>query len=302
MGQWIQIHPPVIVGRLARRLGVIFAAGGRISAVLGLLLVLIPAVGITSWLAGVPRTGLLISDWGEFHGNGPLRPLPMHFSSFLFQMLVVWLTLGGARLISRASALREGLESGNYLTVTKILDSFPPCEGSRWAKCSDLAATEATSSGVAAILAGGCREVYAPLFWSALAGAPGAVAYRLVQILAVTWDPAREGWAAARLAMFVEWLPVRLTALIYVLNSSRLRRSWRYWHHPPLPIPLAAGVSALGLRLRMPTTEDGPGLVVGEGQPPIPQDVLRAADLVQWGAWLWVAVVVWLGMMRVLVS
>jgi|GEM_PF-6453121 len=302
MGQWIQIHPSDTVERWMRRLETILTVKGRILSVLVLILVAVPVLGVMGWMVGVPKTGLLLSGWGEIHGNGPLRPLPMHFGSFLFQMLVVWLALGGARLTSRAMALRDSLESGNYSQVARILDTFPLCKGIP-PRCPDRLGAEVTSNGIAVILAGGCREVYAPLLWSALAGAPGAVAYRLVQAMTNSWDPAGMGWATTRLLALMEWLPIRLTALTYVLITSRARRNWHHWRRSSLPISLAAGVNALGLRLVMSSAQGNPDLVIGEGgEPPIPQDVLRAADLVQWGAWLWVVVVAWMGGMQVLVS
>jgi adenosylcobinamide-phosphate synthase len=104
---------------------------------------------------------------------------------------------------------------------------------------------------------------------------------------------ARFGWASARLDDVLNWAPARLTAVLAAgcapLAGGRPRPAWRAarrdgGHHPSPNAgrPEAAFAGALGLRLGGTSRYGGvaehrPEL--GDGRPPEPADIARAARL-----------------------
>jgi len=107
--------------------------------------------------------------------------------------------------------------------------------------------------------------IVAPLFYLAILGVPGMVAYKAVN----TMDSMvgykndrylRFGWAAARLDDIANYIPARITAGLIVLMAALVRLRWRaairvVWrdaHLQPSPnagYPEAALAGALGVRL-----------------------------------------------------
>lgn len=111
--------------------------------------------------------------------------------------------------------------------------------------------------------------IVAPVFWLAVAGLPGAAAYKAVNtadsmIGHKTERHAAFGWAAARLDDLVNLPASRLTALFLVLAAAlsrgadaraaiaAVRRDARHHRSPNAGWPEAAMAGALGLRLAGP--------------------------------------------------
>jgi len=107
--------------------------------------------------------------------------------------------------------------------------------------------------------------ILSPLFYFVLGGVPLAVAYKAVNTLdsMIGHRSARYirfGWAAATLDTWANWLPARLSAVVFAvaawLCGKQLQQSWRCaWRDGgggPVPnagIPEAALAGALGVRL-----------------------------------------------------
>ncbi|MDQ6798413.1 MAG: adenosylcobinamide-phosphate synthase CbiB [Actinomycetota bacterium] len=137
--------------------------------------------------------------------------------------------------------------------------------------------------------------VVAPVFWAALAGAPGALGYRAVNTLDAMVGHrspryGRFGWASARLDDVAGWVPARLTAVLVVAVRPRSCRAvWRAVRHdaPRHPSPNggvaeAAFAAALGLRLGGASSYEGRAELrpsLGDGRPPEPGDIARAVHL-----------------------
>ena len=90
-------------------------------------------------------------------------------------------------------------------------------------------------SGIAAAVIESVAEncvdaVIAPAFWGAVAGAPGAAAYRAINTMDAMVGRRNErysnfGWAAARLDDAADYIPARIfAALVAVLNQERARQ------------------------------------------------------------------------------
>jgi adenosylcobinamide-phosphate synthase len=160
---------------------------------------------------------------------------------------------------------------------------------------------EVARAAVESALENGNDAVFGALAWFALAGAPGAIAYRLVNTLDAMWgyrSPrfVRFGWAAARLDDALNLIPARLTAATYALlgNTRAALACWRdqapAWKSPNAGAVMAAGAGALGVTLGGAAIyhgarEERPRL--GRGRAPGAQDVRRALRLVARGTLLW---------------
>jgi len=107
--------------------------------------------------------------------------------------------------------------------------------------------------------------VVAPLFYLAILGVPGMVAYKAVNTMDSmmgykTERYIRFGWAAARLDDVANYIPARITAGLIVVSAALVRLRWRSAiravlrdaHLQPSPnagYPEAALAGALGVRL-----------------------------------------------------
>ena len=119
----------------------------------------------------------------------------------------------------------------------------------------------------------------APLFWWAVAGLPGAWAWRAVNTLDAMWGYrgrwTHAGACAARADDVLAWLPARLTALLLWrpgLGWARLRTEAARTPSPNGGWPMAAMALGLGVRLGKP----GVYVLNAGGRPPTPADLARA--------------------------
>jgi len=111
--------------------------------------------------------------------------------------------------------------------------------------------------------------IVAPLFWGALLGLPGIVAYKAINTLdsMIGHRNARHtdfGRFAAKLDDAVNWPAARLTGLLYALVSKRplstfavMRRDARHHRSPNAGWPEAAMAGALDVRLSGPRSYGG---------------------------------------------
>jgi adenosylcobinamide-phosphate synthase len=146
--------------------------------------------------------------------------------------------------------------------------------------------------------------VVAPLFWGAVAGLPGLIAYRAVNTLdaMVGYRSPRYqrfGWAAARLDDAANWVPARITALLTIAcapvaarreaglaGSAAAFRALRvYGARHPSPnagrcesaFAGALGVTLGGTNVYHGIEETRPAL--GDGPAPVTADIRRAVRL-----------------------
>ena len=165
--------------------------------------------------------------------------------------------------------------------------------------------TDLDESGIAAAVIESVAEnsvdaVIAPAFWGAVAGAPGAAAYRAINTMDAMVGRRNEryrnfGWAAARLDDAANYIPARVFAvLVAVLNQARARQivDAVRWDAPAHPSPNAgvaeaAVAAALDRKLGGPLCYEGVAEerpFLGTGSRPEADDIeaaIRLADRVE---------------------
>ena len=172
-------------------------------------------------------------------------------------------------------------------------------------------------SATESALENGSDAIFGALFWAVLAGAPGAIVYRLVNTLDAMWGYKTDrfqtfGWCAARLDDALNYIPARLTALSYMLLAPQPSRAWRCWmqqahlHASPNGGPvMSAGAGALGVQLGGPTCYHGHWVdkpFLGEGASPNAADIKRAIQLVTKTTGLWVVFIVMVDLLGLLLN
>ena len=151
---------------------------------------------------------------------------------------------------------------------------------------ADLNASEVRESAIESLADNLKDSVVAPIFWFVLFGLPGAAIYRFANTADAMWGyrGLRNGmnweWAgkwAARADDVLSWLPARITALLLVLTSGRirlqkLREEARKTPSPNSGWPMAAMALALGVRLQKPSVY----VLNASGRPPESKDTVSA--------------------------
>ncbi len=148
---------------------------------------------------------------------------------FILDAVIIFYCLAGTTLIREVRqvfiALDRSLEAGR-LQVARIVGR----------DTSELSAQEVRKAALETLAENLSDGVIAPLFWLALLGTPGMMAYKMVNTLdsMIGYHTERYlqfGCVAARIDDVANYLPARLTALLMVLASGRLsllRFVWRY--------------------------------------------------------------------------
>jgi adenosylcobinamide-phosphate synthase len=208
-------------------------------------------------------------------------------------------TLGGRTLRRTALRMADLLDAGDLQGARTLAPALVA------RRADALGAGELARATVESLAENTADAVAGPLVWTAVAGAPGAVAYRAANTLDAMVGYRDEryrafGWAAARLDDALNWPVSRLTAAATVaaapLSGADPRGAARAWrrdgHRHPSPNGgqvEAAFAGALGVRLGGANrygdaVEHRPQL--GDGPPPDAAAIRRAARLSARTGWL----------------
>ncbi|WP_412852469.1 adenosylcobinamide-phosphate synthase CbiB [Ectothiorhodospira shaposhnikovii] len=213
------------------------------------------------------------------------------------ELVLLYLAIGWRSLGEHGKGIADALTQG-HLDQARERVAFLVSRDTRTLDAQDI-----SKATLESVLENGNDALFAPVFWFLVAGAPGVVAYRLVNTLDAMWGYrtdryGRFGWAAARLDDVMNWIPARLTALAYALaGHTRValdcwRRQGRVWKSPNAGPVMAAGAGALGIRLGGAAVYHGrlePRPDLGAGQAARPEDIQRALDLIRRGMGIWLA-------------
>ena len=231
-----------------------------------------------------------------------LRPL----APFIVDVVLLYFALGARSLAEHAEAVARPLREGRLDEARQRVGWIVSRE------TSQLDESGVAKAGVESVLENGNDGIFGALFWFALLGGPGALAFRLANTLDAMWGYRTErfthfGWAAARLDDGLNWLPARLTALTYAL-LGRTRRAlccWRTqapgWDSPNAGPVMAAGAGSLGVLLGGAAIYHGQEEIrppLGYGPPPMAADLGRAITLIRRSMLLWLAVFLMIGFLH----
>jgi adenosylcobinamide-phosphate synthase len=203
-----------------------------------------------------------------------------------------WTVLGGRSLAREAEAVAAHLDDGDLaaaqLQVSHLVSRDP----------QTLDADGVVRAALESVAENTSDAVVAPLFWGAVAGIPGLLAYRAINTLDAMVGYHNEryerfGWAAAKLDDLANWIPARLTGALVVAvaplvggeraDAVRAVREQTGQHPSPNGgVVEAAFAGALGVTLGGRNVYGGVEEDRGElgfGPPPRPSDLARANRL-----------------------
>ncbi len=292
----------MLAGLSAPMMALLLAAGVGLDLLLGETRRWHPLVGFGRWAATLERS---LNRGRRRFARGaiawtlavaPLTALAAQLAHPLWHVALLYVCLGLRSLGEHNVPIVQALRDGD-LALARRLTARIVSRDTQQATPADLAKASTES-----ILENGNDAVFGALFWFAVAGGPGVLAFRLANTLDAMWGyrtPRYQafGWAAARIDDVLNFIPARLTAASYVLFADDRRRAWRCWRTqaPGWPSPnagpvMASGAGALGVALGGAATYDGvleqrPQLGVGRAAGHA--DIARAWHLVLCVTWLW---------------
>ena len=186
------------------------------------------------------------------------QALPEGFAGLMIGAILSWPLIAARSLYEHVHAVFQPLTQGNLDEARRAVSRIVGRETSRLDEAGvGRAALESLAENTS-------DGVVAPVFWGSVLGLPGIVAYKTINTLDSmighrTERHAAFGWASARLDDVVNFIPARLTGLMFAVSSASPRQSLRCMmrysgHHrsPNAGWPEAAMAGALGVRLSGP--------------------------------------------------
>lgn len=190
--------------------------------------------------------------WVLIHYNLPLI-------AFLWNILIVYLTLGFRHYSHYFTSIQFALNAGDEAAARSLL--------AEWTKLDTIGmeVSEISRIAVERSLITTHRNVFGVFFWFLMPLGPAcAVMYRVSEYLARAWNEPEHmhneafGQFAARAFYWIDWIPVRLTAVAFAVvgNFEDAIYAWRNfahrWQDEAIGIILSAGGGAMGVRLGTP--------------------------------------------------
>jgi adenosylcobinamide-phosphate synthase len=204
--------------------------------------------------------------------------------------LLAWPLVAFRSLYDHVAAVRDPLRRGNVEGARKAVAMIVGRD------LQGLDEADIARAAIESLAENASDGVVAPLFWGVLFGLPGIVGYKAVNTLDSMIghrSPRHEafGWAAARIDDVVNFVPARLTGLLFALFAGERRSQamscmWtdaRHHRSPNAGWPEAAMAGALGIRLCGPRSyrgevADEPWLNAA-ARDPAALDITRALEL-----------------------
>ena len=155
-------------------------------------------------LRGVVFTGACV---GAAAGVGAAARRP------LLVVAATWTVLGARSLRAEGDAIADLLAADDLAAARRRLTHLVGRDP------SGLDGSEIARAALESVAENTCDAIVAPLFWGAVAGAPGLLGYRAANTLDAMVGHrspryARFGWAAARLDDLLNLVPARITAVL----------------------------------------------------------------------------------------
>jgi adenosylcobinamide-phosphate synthase len=180
-------------------------------------------------------------------------------AALIWNILIVYLTLGLRRYSHYFTSIQLALSAGDEAAARTLL--------AEWTKqdTATLNVGEISRIAVERALITTHRNVFGVFFWFLMPLGPAcAVMYRVAEYLARAWNEPDHmkneafGRFAAKAFYWIDWLPVRLTAIAFAVvgNFEDAIYAWRNfadrWPDKAIGILLSSGGGAMGVRLGAP--------------------------------------------------
>lgn len=224
--------------------------------------------------------------------------------------LLLYLCIGWKSLIEHVNAIRSALANSD-ITLARQRTQYIVSRNT-----NTLSEQQLSRSGIESLLENGNDAIFGCIFWFLVAGAPGAVLYRLANTLDAMWGYRTDryrtfGWASAKLDDALNWIPARICALSYAIlgNTSRAIACWKSQasaQSSPNGGPvMCSGAGSLQIILGGPTVYHGNHVdkpFFGEGHHPTHHDIGKAISLVNKTVYLWLGCIASTGVLIVLIA
>ncbi len=181
------------------------------------------------------------------------------FAAFIWNVVIVYLTLGFRRYSHYFTSIQLALSSGDEDAARRFLAEWTHRD------TSDMDVSEISRITIESALIATHRNVFGVFFWFLMPVGPAcAVMYRVAEYLARAWTEPDHmkneefGIYATKVFYWIDWIPARLTAVAFAVvgNFEDAVYSWRNyadrWADEVVGIILSAGGGALGVRLGEP--------------------------------------------------
>ncbi len=216
--------------------------------------------GVLAWFVLVAP--LTIFAWVIYYLLLRVHP----FLGLAWNALIVYLTLGFRQFSHYYTDIQLALADNDLDRARALLTEWKRASDPKFSG-ADLVLSDICRLAIEEALVASHRHVFGVFFWFViLPGPAGAVLYRLADYLARRWNQPAPGandaallepfgLFAQRAFQWIDWLPVRLSAIGFAIvgNFEDAVFCWRnhlqQWADPSRGILLAAGSGALGVRL-----------------------------------------------------
>ncbi len=229
---------------------------------------------------------------GAMSGTMVLIGVTKHFHVYLGDAMLVWLaysTLATRSLHAESACVAKALRQGDITLARERLGYIVSRDTSQLEERDIVRAlVETVSENIS-------DGIIAPLFYLAVGGPLGGIAYKAVNTMDSMVGYTNEryryfGWFAARMDDLVNWIPARLSGLLLIGASACLHLDWRAaWKamrrdarkmkSPNAGYPEAAAAGALGVRLGGTSIYFGEPVekpTLGDPHQPLTLDVYRS--------------------------
>jgi len=175
-----------------------------------------------------------------------------------FDVLLLWASVGWRSLFEHVRVVLDAkTEKEAQSSIANIVSR----------DTAGMSKIDARRAALESLAENASDAVIAPLFWFLLLGPLGAGAYRMVNTLDAMWGYRNEryesfGWCAARVDDVVNWIPARITALLFLWAGDRVpwevvRQQARTHTSPNAGWPEVALAYAADLQLGGPVVREG---------------------------------------------
>ena len=235
-----RFHPLVGFGNLANAIERRFnqtvhsASKAKALGVAAVLIVLLPF----TWLAWAVQSALADSSW----------------LLIIVSAVVLYAAIGWQSLLQHGKSIADALLQNDMTLARQEVAKIVSRD------CQALDEPAIAKAACESVLENGADAIFNAVFWFFVAGIPGVVLYRLSNTLDAMWGYKNSrfyyfGWAAARLDDVLNYIPARLSALLYALagNTRQALHCWKTqakaWKSPSAGVVMAAGAGALNIQL-----------------------------------------------------